>query len=219
MSTPASILEIWVLRHGQTEFNAQSRWQGWMDSPLTELGVAQTQKAAQRLDALNFDSVHCSPLGRARQTLEVCRSHLDLDLIPIHWDERIKERDVGVLSGHPTSEMATLFPEEIKQRLERPLEWHPQNGESSTQFITRVRAFWDQLPLLHTELPHRSLVVTHGGVCGQIHAHALGEALDYAWELKIPNCALSQYIWDGQKWNVGATDITLRDSSMTWFPS
>jgi broad specificity phosphatase PhoE len=228
--------EIWVVRHGQTVSNLENRWQGATDSPLTEFGRQQARDVAIRLLEKDFGGVFdcalVSPLGRARQTFTEMQSVLGP--LEMNLDARIQERDVGVLAGHLTADLPRLFPAEVRERLERPMEWHPEGGESSLQFVRRVRAIvaeWHR-----TYAGKRVLVVTHGGVCAQIHTAMLEMDPVQGWELKIPNGCLSCYQYLTQeaeplaksdliqrvqapKWICFETDISLRDASMNWFPS
>lgn len=213
-----AVVDLWVVRHGQTVFNLENRWQGWADSPLTAEGQRQAIEAAHRLIGVDFQHLVVSTLGRARQTLDLMIEELGLHSKFVETDARIKERDVGVLSGVLTKDMASLFPQEMKMRLEDPLNWHPENGESSWAFIDRVRGFVDDWSN-RIDLKGPVLVVTHGGVCAQVHAKMLGQDPKYSWELKIPNASISHYHFDGVKWDCKDSDITVRDSSMTWFPS
>lgn len=211
-------VDLWVVRHGQTVFNLENRWQGWADSPLTAEGERQALEAARRLSGVDFQHLIVSPLGRAQQTMDLMVQELKLEHLPLEKDERIKERGVGVLSGVLTKDMASLFPAEMKMRLEDPLNWHPEDGESSWAFIHRVREFAHSCAQ-RKDLHGPVLVVTHGGVCAQMHAQMLGEDPIYSWELKIPNASISHYQYDSGHWSCKDSDISLRDSSMTWFPS
>lgn len=211
-------VDLWVVRHGQTVFNLENRWQGWADSPLTAEGERQAIEAAKRIRGIEFKHLVVSSLGRAQQTMDLMVQELDLAHLPIEVDDRIKERGVGVLSGVLTKDMASLFPGEMKMRLEDPLNWHPENGESSWAFIHRVREFADSFTA-REDLSGPVLVVTHGGVCAQMHAKMLGEDPIYSWELKIPNASISHYQFQSGQWSCKDSDISVRDSSMTWFPS
>ncbi|HEX7820928.1 MAG TPA: histidine phosphatase family protein [Sphingobium sp.] len=91
--------EIYLLRHGETEWNAEGRFQGHLDSPLNSRGIAQAQAAAQRLTGVahTVDAMFSSPLGRARQTADILRS---LATYPsVQWDGRLQEVSVGSWDG------------------------------------------------------------------------------------------------------------------------
>lgn len=103
--------EILVIRHGQTEWNAQGRWQGVLDSPLTEAGVAQARAMGAVLRAhgigrAEFDLLH-SPQGRAQRTAQIIAEAAGLDLTP---EPRLREIDVGAWAGLSREELERGWP-------------------------------------------------------------------------------------------------------------
>jgi probable phosphoglycerate mutase len=104
---------IYLIRHGQTEFNREDRFQGRVDSPLTELGIAQARAVGARLAALAAADpgdwrIVCSPLGRARQTAEIIAEVAGL--APPQPDERLIEVSYGALEGLSRDEVDARFP-------------------------------------------------------------------------------------------------------------
>lgn len=104
---------IFLIRHGQTEFNAARRLQGRMDSPLTGLGVEQARRMGRRLlgfvDEPSSWSVVASPLGRARRTAEIVCEELGLGCA-VELDERLAEVDVGAWEGLGLEEIEAVSP-------------------------------------------------------------------------------------------------------------
>ena len=84
------------LRHGQTDWNLQGRFQGHTDVPLNETGIAQAHDAADKLSSCKIDRIVCSPLIRALKTAAVIAERISL---PVHIDKRISERDYGSFDG------------------------------------------------------------------------------------------------------------------------
>ncbi|MDC7241891.1 MAG: histidine phosphatase family protein, partial [Spirochaetales bacterium] len=68
---------LYIMRHGETIWNSEKRYQGQLDSPLTETGIRRTEIQRERLKDLHFSAVYCSPLGRTRQTLEILNPSTD----------------------------------------------------------------------------------------------------------------------------------------------
>ncbi len=103
---------ICFLRHGESVGNAEARWQGQSDFPLTDTGRAQARALAERWkrENQNFDLAIASPLLRAKETAEIVASALNL---PIEFDPLWLERDNGEFSG--------LTAEEVRQNFQRPL--------------------------------------------------------------------------------------------------
>jgi broad specificity phosphatase PhoE len=146
-----------LLRHGQSEGNAQGVWQGQSDYPLSARGVEQAQALAQRWreEGRTFDCIISSPLQRARQTAEVIAAALGANVeVSPGW----LERDNGLMAG--------LRPEEIDARGLRPefyglYEPVGRTGESQWELFLRAgRAVQDLLD----RPPGRYLVVSHGGI-------------------------------------------------------
>jgi broad specificity phosphatase PhoE len=152
------------LRHGESVGNAESRWQGQSEYPLTEKGRAQARALAQRWKAegVKFDLAIASPLSRARETAEIVTSALGvkLELDPI-W----LERDIGEMEG--------LTAEEVHQKPQPPFttpyDYIGGNGEGDWQLFLRAgQALHD---LLHRPAGNY-LIVSHGGLLNQL-MHAI----------------------------------------------
>src|SRR5690606_24937790 len=90
---------FWLIRHGETEWNAGRRLQGWLDIPLSDIGRQQAHRLAAHLRALQgpqFKAVLSSDLSRAAETARIATEHLGL---PVLADERLRERNYGVYQG------------------------------------------------------------------------------------------------------------------------
>jgi probable phosphoglycerate mutase len=152
-----------LLRHGQSEWNAQRRWQGWADPPLSRLGEAQAAAAATHLAGLGLQGVAASDLQRARRTGELIAAALGL--APVRVDVDLRERDVGDWSGHTTEEIERRWPGQLEAWRQGRLA-SPPNGEAD--MLPRVRSALERL----VTTGKHWLVVTHGGVI-----HALDRSL------------------------------------------
>jgi len=146
-----------LIRHGQSVWNAESRWQGWADPPLSELGESQAVALAAELEAFGFRGIVSSDLRRARRTASIIAERLRVD---VDVDPALRERDVGAWSGLTTSEIERRWPSELVAWRSGRLSG-PPGGERDDAMSTRaLRAL---LPLLgRPESP--LLVITHGGL-------------------------------------------------------
>ncbi|MDQ3569647.1 MAG: histidine phosphatase family protein [Actinomycetota bacterium] len=156
-----------LLRHGQSRWNAENRWQGWADPPLSDLGEAQAVGLASRLAATAMDGtplagVVSSDLERARRTATIVGERLGLG---VDVDTALRERDVGSWSGLTTAEIERRWPEELAA-------WRvgglaaPPGGECDDAMAERVlRALGRLVARTETAL----LVVTHGGLIRLVH--------------------------------------------------
>ncbi len=200
-------MKLHSIRHGQTVFNSQRKWQGWLDSPLTELGRQQARESALRLIQTPFDQIIVSPLGRALETLDIILAELpNLKKLPVLVEEQIKERNVGHVGGIVFEDVLKMHPEEMELRRTQPLDWDPEGGESSIQFVNRIHNWAKSLNQSHVN--QNILSISHGGVCGQLHAYALGLPPEEGWSFKIPNASISEYENINGQWRVLSTDLT-----------
>ena len=140
-------MEVWLVRHGTTEFTAQGRFCGWSDPPLNETGRGQARALRPRLESLSFDSVVSSPSLRAVETARLAYGE------PV-TDDRLRELDFGTLDGQTWVDCAP----DIREALSRYDTFEAPGGESVVTLGKRVIAALTDLG------PGRHLVVTHGGV-------------------------------------------------------
>lgn len=175
--------EIWLIRHGETAWNAQRRFQGHSDVPLNARGNGQARHLADRLRQAHaerpFSAIYSSDLSRARHTAEPASLAIKL---PVRLDARLRERHYGVLSTLTPEEMAVEHPEAFRHWKQRDPDYVLPGGESLTQFSQRVL---DTLAAIAREHPEQAIiVVAHGGVLDC--AYRAAQALPLAAERKHP---------------------------------
>jgi len=173
---------LYYLRHGETDWNAELRFQGQKDIPLNAHGREQARLNGQRLAQLisvpaAFDFV-ASPLGRARETMEIVRKELGLAPGDYRIDERLIEASYGDLEGTTLPEFKASAPHEHRLRKQTRWTYCPSNGESHAMVQERVLPFF-------REIRGKTLVCAHGVVGRAIRQHVLSldpdEAADYAF--------------------------------------
>lgn len=165
---------VLLVRHGQSEWNAQGRWQGQADPPLSELGRAQARAAANSLGAV--DAVFASDLQRATETAVIIAESLGVG--PVIIDDDLRERDAGEWSGLTREEIHERYPGYLPDDRHRAFApdagapKRPPGWESDDVLRERVlRA----LSRIHEMVPDGDvLTVTHGGVIYVLEDH-LGE--------------------------------------------
>ena len=144
---------IYFVRHGQTEGNLKHIYMGELNFPLTELGITQAQQTAEKLKAVKIDRIFCSPLLRAKQTMqEIAKYHPNAT---IDFDERLKERGDGQMEGKP------IGPEDqLRWNLHAP---HlPEYGETIPNAFARVKDFYQEI--LQKYPTENILIVAHYGI-------------------------------------------------------
>ena len=155
-----------LLRHGQTTWNAERRWQGWADAPLSELGERQAVDAAAHLADAGFTRVCSSDLSRARRTAELIAGALGVDG-HVFVDAGIRERDVGAYSGRTNDELKLEYPDRFDPETGRALSI--VGGEEDGVLVERVvRALLGLVERFPTD---ELLVISHGGVIGTLERH------------------------------------------------
>lgn len=148
---------VLLLRHGQSTWNAEGRWQGWADPPLSAAGEEQARQAAVALRGAGFDRIVSSDLVRAVRTAEVMAAELGVAAVERH--PGLRERDVGEWSGCTTAEIEARWPGQLQAWRDGHLE-QPPGGESRPALSERVMAAVAALAAGDGVL----LAVTHGGV-------------------------------------------------------
>jgi len=165
---------LYLVRHGQSEWNRIGRIQGRSESPLTELGRQQAAALGRLLGSSLPDpgiDIVASPLARAFETATIIAGELGRAAGDVRADDRINDFDVGVLAGYPGWDaVASDYPELARLRLEDPIHFHPPGGESGADVLARARAF-----LAARQTAGRdALVVCHGVINKFIRAAARG---------------------------------------------
>ena len=127
--------EIWIVRHGQTDWNVEGRYQGQADRPLNAVGLAQAQQAAEQLRRRDFAAIYSSDLQRARVTAEIIAGQLGL---PVQVDRRLREVNQGEWEGLLTADIEQRYAEEWAERRADRLHAAPPGGESLAQVAARV---------------------------------------------------------------------------------
>lgn len=155
-----------LLRHGQTTWNAERRWQGWADAPLSDLGRRQAVDAAAHLRSGGFTMVLSSDLQRARDTAQLIADGIGLagDVVV---EPALRERNVGVFSGKTIDDLLTEFPDCFHPDTRRVL--RVPEGESDEDLWQRVLPAFVALPQRFPA--EEMLVVSHGGVIRTIERH------------------------------------------------
>ena len=181
------------VRHGETDWNAQHRWQGHSDTALNEVGREQARRLADELEPV--DALYSSDLARARETAEIIAERLSLE---IRLDPRLRERGFGSWEGLTTEEIESSFPDE-QARWRAGIGAGAHDAEPFEAFAARVGSFVDEVVPRHPG--EAVLVVTHGGTIRVVHALATG--LDYVRDHRsipaVANCSSSRFaVRDGK---------------------
>ncbi|WP_125153208.1 alpha-ribazole phosphatase [Clostridium rectalis] len=174
-------MNIFLLRHGETEHNMKKLYYGKLDALLNEQGIKQAEIVKERLKNIRFNAVYTSEMKRAVDTAKIVLKDKKYKIIK---DSRINEMDLGIFEGKSYKEIEKLYPEEWKNWCENWKEFAPPKGESFIQFYGRIKSFFEDILKLKEE---NILIVTHGGVIKNIYSYIMEENLDMFWKFGTKN--------------------------------
>ncbi len=184
--------ELLFIRHGQTDWNLQQRFQGHIDVPLNAAGRAQAERLAVRLAAEPAHALFSSDLARARQTAAPLAAAWGLAPVPLAG---FREQNFGVLEGLDAAAVQSRHPDLWLRWLEQRADYALPGGESVRQFHARVIGAVRELAAAHGG--RQVAVVTHGGVLDMLWRTAHGLPLDGQRACEIPNTGINRLRWAG----------------------
>ncbi|MDE1194204.1 MAG: histidine phosphatase family protein [Pseudomonas sp.] len=171
-------MRLYMVRHGQTQANAEQRYLGSLDPELNASGREQAAALSLELPD-SIDLIAVSPLRRARQTAEILnyRAHLPLQVV-----DAFRERNVGVFEGLTQAEAQQLYPELWRQNITRQWDASPPDGESISQVVARVHQ--GLVTLAEEGATQNVLLVGHGFVAKTVRALVRQDFSDlFDWQL------------------------------------
>ena len=153
--------ELILIRHGESTFNAQGKFTGTTDVPLTEKGEQQAREAATKLKGKTFDAVFTSERLRAKDTWQIIQQQLGI-VVKTNIDHRLNEQDFGDLEGVNKEEAIRLFGPERVLEWRRAFDGHPPRGERFLAVQTRVAHFFEEKVESLLDQNKTVLLVAHG---------------------------------------------------------
>ncbi len=208
-------MNLVLIRHGQSSWNLENRFTGWVDVPLTELGVQEAKTAGARLakKAYQFDVVFTSVLQRAIKTSWIVQEELKQTWLPQYKSWRLNERHYGGLQGLNKAETKAKFGEEQVLQWRRSYSGLPPpptsssendeikkdrryegvaipQGEALKQTVERVLPYWQEVILPQLQNKKRVLVVAHGNSLRALVKHLAQmsdqDIVDFEFETGVP---------------------------------
>ncbi len=184
--------DLWLVRHGQTDWNLEGRWQGQTPHApgLNDMGRAQARAVRDQLKDVRFSAIYSSDLLRARQSAEALAEPLGLT---VALEPRLREINLGVWEGMLYSEIASLYPQELAERERNPLRSRAPGGETPAQVAERVIPAINEIADRHPHDP--VLIVAHGVSLGVIICKAKQIPLERVYEHVIDNAMPYHVQW------------------------
>jgi probable phosphoglycerate mutase len=166
-------LSLLAIRHGETVFNVEKRYQGHIDSPLTEIGRDQVSSLGRRMEKMNIDTLISSDLGRAQETASIIAEYTDHS---VETDDRLRERNYGILEGLTVPEIKSRHSDVLERLDANDPDYIIPEGESHRQHYRRNVAVIEELQAGNSGAT--IAMVVHGGVLDSLFRYAAHLPLD-----------------------------------------
>ncbi|WP_044181938.1 2,3-diphosphoglycerate-dependent phosphoglycerate mutase GpmB [Phytobacter massiliensis] len=189
------MLQVYLVRHGETQWNAERRIQGQSDSPLTEKGEQQAWQVGERAKALGITHIIASDLGRTRRTAEIIADKCGCD---ITFDSRLRELDMGVLEKRPLESLTEEEEGWRRQLVNGTADGRIPEGESMQELSDRMHAAL--ATCLSLPEGSRPLIVSHGMALGCLVSTILGLPAYAERRLRLRNCSISRIDYQDSPW-------------------
>ena len=200
---------LYLVRHGETEWNAEGRLQGQTDIGLSEKGQRQARAVARRLEGVSFHAAYSSDLSRTTETARIIlaqQPEVTLTATP-----QLRERHYGVFEGLTVAEREARYPDMFTASVTNDLDFAPTGGETMVQVGARMAAFVAELRERHLE--ETVLIAGHGGALRATLPALLDLPLEALWRLFLDNCSLSIVDTYPESEGVGAVLRLFNDTS------
>ena len=174
--------QLILIRHGETDWNVEGRWQGQADVPLNENGLKQAEQIAQLLSNRKIQAIYTSDSTRTRRTAEVLGRVIGLR---VYIDIRLREIHQGEWQGLLITEIKERYSEEFRSRRANPLTIAPPGGETTKQVQERALSF---IKDISDHYPNEAVaIVSHGFTIAVIVAHLKRIPFEKVWNLVPKN--------------------------------
>ncbi len=182
-------MKVYLIRHGETDWNRECRLQGQSDTELNEIGIELAEITASELKGVRFDALYSSPLKRAYRTAEIFNEGRDLEIIT---DKRLLEINFGereghVIPGRDDDDSNPIYNFEFVPEAYVPAD----GGESFDEIYARTSDFWDNVIVPLEGSCERILIIGHGCMNRTIINRLMGNPLKDFWNIKLDNCAVT----------------------------
>ena len=188
-------MELYIARHGETNYNAEGRIQGnGKDSALTPRGIQQAQALGKAMEGISFDAVYTSTLKRAVDTV---KHAFGSKYEPI-LDKRLVEIGLGAIEGMLSTEAAVAYPESHKTWPDPVAYVPPPRGEALEDMIARIDAFLEDVKKTGYK---KVFVLTHGYTLRIFYSCTRDKSLEaIGYAPRYDNCQVVRYLYEDKRW-------------------
>ncbi len=191
-------MDLYLVRHGETESNKERRYQGWTESPLSESGVRQAEKVGLYLGSQRIEGLYCSDLQRAVNTARIIGASSGLKPVVTGL---LREINFGQWEGHTYDEIEAGWGNAIRLWLDDPFTKAAPGGETLGEVCSRMKNFLDHLTEQASD-GQRIAAVSHGGSIRALLYHVLNLDTASFWDIKIGNASVSLIRKEGNRFKV-----------------
>ncbi|HWP81630.1 MAG TPA: 2,3-bisphosphoglycerate-dependent phosphoglycerate mutase [Bacteroidota bacterium] len=195
-----------LLRHGESQWNLENRFTGWVDIPLSPKGEEEARQAGHKLKGYKFDKAFTSVLKRAIDTLKIVLKVIGQENIPVEYDKALNERHYGALQGKNKAEIGRQYGEEQLKIWRRSYDVAPPKdktelnpdgiSESLKDTAARTLPYWESKIYPEILAGKEIIVAAHGNSLRSIVMHLDGLTKEEVLELNIPTGVPLLYVFD-----------------------
>lgn len=185
-----------LVRHGESQWNLENRFTGWVDVPLSLKGIEEAKAAGKKLSGFTFDRAFSSVLARANETLRIILEAIGQTSIPIDKDKALNERMYGELQGLNKAETAKKYGDEQVKIWRRSYDVRPPGGESLKDTAERVLPYYDSRIKPSVLKGETILIAAHGNSLRALVMQLEQLTREQVLELNIPTGAPLLYELD-----------------------
>lgn len=193
-----SVKRVVFIRPGETEWNKIGRWQGIVAIPLNMHGITQAKRLAQFVRNIGLDVIYSSNLRRAKDTAAVLSEYTH---VPFHYDERLRERDMGLWQGLSTNEIRDWYKVQYEELIADPQNVPVPRGESRAQVSARVNACFQEVTAKEGETIG---IISHTTAIRSILAELIPNSDPY--NIPFHNMSVTTIARDNNVWSISQLD-------------
>lgn len=178
--------KLYIMRHGQTDWNVKYKMQGRTDIPLNEIGRQMAREVRGECEKLSLDVCYCSPLIRAKETAELALEGLG---VPIIVEPRLTEMSFGIYEGMENAYQTPECP--INILFQHPEKYQGvEGGETMDELFARTGDFLNEVISRDIKEGKNVLIIGHGAMNCSIISQIRGIEREKFWDVGIPNCEI-----------------------------
>ena len=181
------MLELILIRHGETDSNIRGSYLGWTDIELNKTGIGQVRILRDRLKNTKIDKIYSSPLKRAMQTADIINENYGLDIV---YTDGLKERNFGIWDDLTIEEMKQRYPSEYNAWIGDWIKYPIAKGESAIEAYNRSAQFVRDLIDRNNEGVF--MLVTHLGTIRFLLAYLMDLGIESSWHFRVDNASITK---------------------------